>query len=66
MNAGLIVSAILFIIYLPFLLLFTGILRSYTSTAWTLTFLRLTGKSAAAPNFTQNSPIPPADPMIAS
>jgi hypothetical protein len=32
-NMGLVISAILFIIYLPFLLLFTGILRSYTSTA---------------------------------
>jgi hypothetical protein len=41
---GLIASGGLFIIYLPFLLLASGILRSYTSSAWTLTFLRLTNK----------------------
>jgi hypothetical protein len=63
-NMGLVISAILFIIYLPFLLLFTGILRSYTSTAWTLTFIRLTGKNASTPDSIQDNPTPPADPVI--
>ena len=31
-------------IYLPFLLVFNGILQSYIGSAWTLTFLRLIGK----------------------
>lgn len=64
-NMGLVISAILFIIYLPFLLLFTGILRSYTSTAWTLTFIRLKGENASTPDRLENNPIPPADPIIA-
>ena len=44
LRNGLIVSGLLFIVYLPFLLLLSGILRAYTSSAWTLTFLRLTHK----------------------
>jgi hypothetical protein len=41
---GLIVSGIFFIVYLPFLLLLSGVLRAYTTSAWTLTYLRLTHK----------------------
>jgi hypothetical protein len=41
---GLIASGLLFIVYLPVLLLLSGILRAYTSSAWTLTYLRLTHK----------------------
>jgi hypothetical protein len=41
---GLIFSGLLFIVYLPVLLLLSGILRAYTSSAWTLTYLRLTHK----------------------
>ncbi len=40
---GLVVAAILFVLYLPVLLVATGILRGYITTAWTLTFRRLTG-----------------------
>jgi len=36
------ISLICLVVYLPFLLLFSGILRAYTSSAWTLTYLRLT------------------------
>jgi len=43
LTTGAAVSALLFCLYLPILLIGTGILRSYTSTAWTLTFRRLTG-----------------------
>jgi len=41
---GMLVSGLLFLVYLPVLLLLSGILRSYTSSAWTLTYLRLTTK----------------------
>jgi hypothetical protein len=41
---GLIASGVLFIVYLPFLLLLSGVLRAYSSSAWTLTYLRLTTK----------------------
>lgn len=47
-QTGWIVTGVFFLIYLPFLLLFSGILRSYTSSAWTLTYLRLTNKPAPA------------------
>lgn len=39
---GVVVAAICFVIYLPFLIVLGGILRSYVGTAWTLTFMRLT------------------------
>lgn len=41
---GLIVSGLLFIVYLPVLLLLSGLLRAYLSSSWTLTYLRLTTK----------------------
>jgi hypothetical protein len=47
-GGGLILAAVCFIAYLPVLLVLNGILRSYIETAWTLTFMRLTGKPAAA------------------
>jgi hypothetical protein len=43
---GIILSTVLFLVYLPFLLLFSGILRSYTTSAWTLTYLKLTAPPA--------------------
>lgn len=43
---GVLVSILLFLLYLPILLVLGGILRSYISTAWTLTFRRLTGRLA--------------------
>ena len=39
---GMLVSGVLFFIYLPILLLLSGILRAYTTSAWTLTYIRLT------------------------
>jgi hypothetical protein len=61
---GLIVSGLLFLVYLPLLLVLSGILRAYTSSAWTLTFLRVTNKPSppqlevsGAP---ENIEIPPA------
>ena len=43
---GAIVSGIFFIIYLPVLVALSGILRAYITSAWTLTYLRLTRKPA--------------------
>jgi len=57
---GLILSGLFFIIYLPFLLLFSGILRAYISSAWTLTYLRLTNKPVPQPVM---APLPPEAPM---
>jgi len=61
---GLIVSGLLFIVYLPFLLVLSGILRAYTSSAWTLTYLRVTNKPSAlqleAPGTPENLETPPA------
>jgi hypothetical protein len=47
-GGGLILAGVCFIAYLPVLLILNGILRSYIETAWTLTFMRLTAKPAAA------------------
>lgn len=44
LRNGLLISGLLFLVYLPVLLLLSGILRSYTSSAWTLTYLRLTAQ----------------------
>ena len=46
--AGLLVAGLCFIAYLPFFIVLNGILRAYIGTAWTLTYMRLTGKSVVA------------------
>ena len=43
--AGLVASGALFIVALPVLILLSGILNTFVTGAWTLTFRRLTGKS---------------------
>lgn len=62
---GLIVSGVFFVIYLPFLLLFSGILRAYISSAWTLTFMRLTNKPSAQLIEAPVSPEAPKPPAVA-
>ena len=44
LRNGMLVSGLLFLVYLPIMILLSGILRSYTTSAWTLTYLRLTAK----------------------
>lgn len=44
---GLAVAGLCLVLYLPVLILLSGILRSYIESAWTLTYLRLTGGPAA-------------------
>jgi hypothetical protein len=61
---GLIASGVLFVVYLPFLLLFSGIMRGYISSAWTLTYMRLTHKpiqnQLEVPSMPDDVVIPPA------
>lgn len=45
-GGGTLVSLVLFLLYLPVLLVAGGILQSYIGTAWTLVFRRLTGRPA--------------------
>lgn len=48
LRAGMIVAVLFFVAYLPILLVLSGILRAYISSAWTLTYLRLRGEPLAA------------------
>ena len=41
-NTSLIIALVCCAIYLPILIVLSGIVRSYTASAWTLTYLRLT------------------------
>ncbi len=43
LGTGLIVAGLCFVVYLPVLILLNGILQGYLKSAWTLTFMRLTG-----------------------
>jgi hypothetical protein len=46
-GSGLLVAGLCFVMYLPVLIVLNGILTSYIESAWTLTYLRLTGRKAA-------------------
>jgi hypothetical protein len=59
---GLILSGVFFVIYLPFLLVFSGILRAYSATGWALTYLHLTAKPSASMIEAPLSPQPPEAP----
>lgn len=63
---GIILSVVLFLIYLPFLLFLSGILRAYTESAWTLTYLRLTQKPAPLPVEAPPAPLTPETPPVES
>jgi len=64
LRNGMLLSGFLFLLYLPVLLLLSGILRSYTSSAWTLTYMRLTNKPSQSILDTSTAPeemvLPPA------
>jgi hypothetical protein len=55
-GGGLLVSALCFVAYLPVLVAASGILNGYTGSAWTLTFMRLTGRQA----YSEPQILPPA------
>lgn len=42
LGTGVVVAAVCFCLYLPVVILLSGMLRAYISSAWTLTYLRLT------------------------
>ena len=42
LGIGFVVSMVCFCLYLPVVILLGGVLRAYISSAWTLTYLRLT------------------------
>jgi hypothetical protein len=46
LGGGLLVAGLCLVGYIPVAIVLNGILRSYIETAWTLTYLRLTGKAA--------------------
>ncbi len=48
-GGGLLFAVLCFVTYLPVLLVLGGILRAYVGSAWSLTYLRLTGRAAAEP-----------------
>jgi hypothetical protein len=49
LQTGLVVSLVCCAAYLPVLIILSGILQSYVSSAWTLTFLRLTKPAQSSP-----------------
>lgn len=48
LTGGLIIFGLCLVLYLPVLLLLVGILRAYVTSAWTLTYLRLSAKPLPA------------------
>ncbi len=48
-GAGLLTAGLCFVAYLPVLIVLNGILTGYIESAWTLTYMRLTGRAAVAP-----------------
>ena len=47
-GGGLLVAGICFVLYLPVLIVLSGILTGYIETSWTLTYMRLTGRAPSA------------------
>jgi hypothetical protein len=65
--APLAIGGICFLIYLPVLILASGIIKAYVQSAWTLTFLRVTGSGSASepvPAVPEAS-LPPLEPVNA-
>jgi hypothetical protein len=46
MGGGALISIVLFLIYLPVLIVARGILQSFVGSAWALVYRRLTGRPA--------------------
>lgn len=66
-NTGLILSGVCFVIYLPILLALVGLMRSYTITTWTLSYLRWSGgtmvKPAVIAPTSETRPAPPVETL---
>jgi hypothetical protein len=59
------IGGICFLIYLPVLIVAGGILKAYVQSAWTLTFLRVTGHGESAEPAAPEAPLPPLEPVNA-
>jgi hypothetical protein len=53
LSGGLLVTGLCLVAYLPVMIVANGILQSYIRSAWTLTYLRLTGKRPAVEGFAE-------------
>ncbi len=60
----LIFAGVCLCLYIPVSLLLNGILISYTESAWTLTYMRLTRKPDSNDNVTPESSTPPTPPSL--
>jgi hypothetical protein len=58
-GAGIVLAVVIFVIYLPIWLVLSGIVRSYVSASWTLTYRRLTGRKpiSLAPAAMEPAPV---------
>ncbi len=65
--APLAVGGICFLVYLPVLILASGIIKAYVQSAWTLTFLRVTGRgpNPEIVSSEPEAPLPPLEPVNA-
>jgi len=63
LRGGVIIAGLCFVAYLPVLLILSGILRAYTSAAWTLTYLRLTRPAVRLAEPLPVIPAPPVSPQ---
>lgn len=69
-GASLIISGIIFCLYMPILIVASGIVRTYVGTAWTLTYRRLSARPVTPPPGVPAAVpppyVPPADPFVNS
>lgn len=65
--APLAIGGICFLVYLPVLIVAGGILKAYVQSAWTLTFLRVTGRgpNPEIVSSEPEAPLPPLEPVNA-
>jgi hypothetical protein len=66
-GATLAVSGIIFCLYMPILIVASGIVQTYVGTAWTLTYRRLSARSTTPPPGVSPEPppsLPLADPFV--
>jgi hypothetical protein len=65
--APLAIGGICFLLYLPVLILASGIIKAYVQSAWTLTFLRVTGRGMTPEPavLEPEPPLPPLEPVNA-
>jgi hypothetical protein len=58
LGTGLLLGGICLVVYIPILIVLNGILTTYVTGAWTLTFKRLTGRPGMVPGGVPAAPLP--------